>query len=92
MSQENQNALFEKIVKKAWENDNFKKSLIADPKAAIEAEFGVKVPAGIELKVVEQTAKLRYIVMPEKAGTLSEEQLDNVAGGGCTGYFCPIYW
>lgn len=92
MSQESQTALLEKIVKKAWENDTFKKSLIADPKAAIEAEFGVKVPADVELKVVEQTAKLKYIVMPEKSGALSEEQLDSVAGGGCVLDFCPVNW
>lgn len=81
-----------KITKKAWEDDTFKKALMADPHAAIEAEFGVQISKDVELKIIEQTAKMKYIVLPEKSEDLSDEQLDSVSGGGCIFDVCPINW
>lgn len=52
------------IIKKAWEDPAFKASLLADPAAALNAAFGIAIPAGIELKVVEESASLYYLVIP----------------------------
>src|SRR6185503_3944309 len=69
------------IVAKAWSDESFKKRLLADPTATLKAE-GVDVPAGVEVRAVENTDKLFHFVLPPKPkGELSAEDLDKVAGG-----------
>lgn len=55
----------EKIIQKAWEDEEFKKQLIADPKAAVKEAFGIDVPDSIEVEVVEETANKYYFVLPQ---------------------------
>ena len=72
-----------KIIAKAWREPAFKAKLIADPQATLK-EAGVTVPAGVTVKVVENTDAQFYFVLPPKpAGQLSDEALDSVAGGAC---------
>jgi hypothetical protein len=52
------------IIKKAWEDSTFKKSLTADPKKTIMEAFGVEIPGEIEVKVVEETPSLYYLTIP----------------------------
>src|ERR1700730_11668228 len=50
---------------------------VIDPRGVL-SEFGLNLPADIEVRVWDSTAELRYLVLPERpAGTaqLSEEQL-----------------
>jgi len=54
-----------KVVAKAWSSESFKKRLFAEPKTVLE-ENGVEVPDGLEIKVVEQTKDLVYVVIPFK--------------------------
>jgi hypothetical protein len=54
------------IIKKSWEDDTFKKLLLSEPKKAIKEAFGVDIPAGIELKVVEESPSLYYLTLPPK--------------------------
>ena len=78
--------LEQEIIKKAWEDDNFKKDLMDKPHEAI-ARFGVHVPKQVEVKVVEESAKVVYLVLPVNQEELSDTQLDNVAGGFDFGVF-----
>ncbi len=74
------------IVAKAWSDPAFKAKLIADPYTTFK-EAGLAVHAGVTLKVVENTEKDFYVVLPPKAtGELSEEMLDKVAGGDYKGF------
>lgn len=60
-----------------------KAKLMANP-AAVLAEHGVKVPAGMTVKVLENTPKLYHLVLPNVAsgsGKLSDEELAAAAGG-----------
>jgi hypothetical protein len=70
------------ITARAWSDDAFKKRLLADPAAALK-EYGLGVPAGIQIKVLENTDKLLNLVLPIKPAPeeLSEEELHRVAGG-----------
>lgn len=52
------------IIQKAWEDASFKQELLADPKKAIEASFGIVVPSDIELVAVEETTSKFYLVIP----------------------------
>jgi hypothetical protein len=52
-----------KVIAKAWSDPPFKEKFLANPKAVLE-ENGITVPPGADVKVVEQTEKLIYIVLP----------------------------
>jgi hypothetical protein len=52
-----------KVVAKAWSDKSFKERLMSEPRTVLEAE-GISVPPGSEVKVVEQTDKLVYVVVP----------------------------
>ncbi|MFZ2955984.1 MAG: NHLP leader peptide family RiPP precursor [Candidatus Ozemobacteraceae bacterium] len=55
------------MIAKVWADQTFKEKLIAEPRKVLEAE-GIKVPEGVEVKVVEQTDKTIYFVIPKAEG------------------------
>jgi hypothetical protein len=78
-----------KLVGRAWEDEAFKQALLNDPCAAIEQATGLKLPAGLDVKVLEETSDTLYLVVPVnplgqalEEGELSDETLAVVAGGG----------
>ncbi|WP_019991417.1 NHLP leader peptide family RiPP precursor [Rudanella lutea] len=80
--------LYAEVVQKAWEDDQFKSDLVANPIAAIEKLTGQKlnIPQGKTLVVRDQTDRSTvYINLPAKPITedveLNEDQLEVVAGG-----------
>lgn len=79
----------EAIISKAWEDENFRKELLAEPIKAIEKLTGVKVvlPEGKSLVITDQTDKSKiYVNIPAEPEIenmeLTEEQLETIAGGG----------
>ncbi|HNP73458.1 MAG TPA: thiocillin family RiPP [Kouleothrix sp.] len=69
------------VVAKAWADDDFKARLLADP-ASVLAEAGLAPPAGVEVRAVENTSNVVYLTIPSKpSDELSDEQLNQVAGG-----------
>ncbi|MCL5289574.1 MAG: NHLP leader peptide family RiPP precursor [Firmicutes bacterium] len=73
--------LEQKLIKKAWEDSNFKKQLLSDPKAVLEKELGQALPEKLQDQAVEETSNTVYIRIPRNPEELSEDELDNVAGG-----------
>jgi hypothetical protein len=55
-----------KLIEKALDDPTFRQRLIQDPRGAISSELGIEIPAGIEVKVVEETANTIYIVLPSQ--------------------------
>jgi nitrile hydratase len=56
---------------------NYRKRSVIDPRGVMR-EFGQEVPDGVEVRVHDSTADMRYLVLPVRpAGTekLSEEEL-----------------
>jgi hypothetical protein len=69
------------VISKAWKDPQFKEKLLSDPRAALE-EAGIKPPAGVEIKVVENTAHTAHLVLPPPPSPeISEESLALVSGG-----------
>jgi hypothetical protein len=66
-----------KIVKKALTDAGFRSALLANPKAALEAELGVKLPASLNVTVVQESPNSAFLVLPHSGGgqELSEEEL-----------------
>lgn len=74
----------DKIIAKALKDPQFREALKKDPAAVIEKELGIKVPAGVKIKIVEDTAQAVHLVLPpakSKDGELGDKDLDKVAGG-----------
>ena len=72
-----------KAIARAWNDADYKSKLLSHPRAAL-AEAGVDVPAGTTVKVMENTAETTHVVLPvapNKAGEMSIDELEKVAGG-----------
>ncbi len=81
-----------RLIARAWQDAVFRRTLLADPEAAVREELGVDVLAGVELKVVEESAERLYIVLPanideahETLGEFAEEELGTLAASMVAG-------
>lgn len=73
--------MYGQVVARSWADEEFKARLLADP-AAVLREEGFPVPTGIEVRAVESTDSVLYLNLPPRpSDELSDEQLDQVAGG-----------
>ena len=78
----------QRLVQRSLEDDSFRQSLLADPRAVVEQELGTPLPEGMEIQAVEETADTIYLVIPpisssDQSGEgLSDQELEAVAGGG----------
>ena len=77
--------LEEKIIARAWTDDEFRRKFVADPKGQFEAHLGTTLPNSLKMKVHEETPDSLHFVIPQKPvenlDELSEEDLEKVAGG-----------
>jgi hypothetical protein len=77
------------LVVRALRDPEFKKQLVSDPKAAYEAQLAsireaAKLPANLTVKAFEESGNVLYFRLPQppvQGGELSEEELEQVAGG-----------
>ena len=77
---ETPNEMRMKVTHKASTDADFRARLVSDPKAAIGAELGVSLPAGLTVEVHEESAETAHLVLPPPS-KLSESDLHAVAGG-----------
>ncbi|PWW05160.1 putative ribosomally synthesized peptide [Paenibacillus cellulosilyticus] len=54
------------IVNKAWAEPEFKQQLLDNPLQALKQAFGITMPEGSNLKVVEETTTSHYLVIPPR--------------------------
>ena len=73
-------AMRERLLAKATGDETFRARLLSDPKAAVQDELGLTVPAGFTIKVHEEAADTSHLVLPPPAG-LDEAELALAAGG-----------
>jgi Nitrile hydratase, alpha chain len=75
-----------RIIQRRLEDGAFRQQLLADPRATVEQELGTRLPEGVEVRAVEETAQTAYLVLPSAShagedGELSDRELEAVAGG-----------
>jgi hypothetical protein len=72
-----------KVFAKAWLDEEFKRRLLSAPALVLE-EAGITFPPGVEVRMLENTREVQYLVLPNKPADteLSEEMLADVAAGG----------
>jgi len=72
--------LWGQLVAKAWSDEELKQRLIDDP-ATVLQEHDIEVPYDVELKVVEDTDRVRHLVLPAcPSEELADEDLTCSAG------------
>jgi hypothetical protein len=52
------------VVKRAWQDDAFKRPLLTAPRATLEAALGVTLPAGLNIYIHEQAPTDSHLVLP----------------------------
>jgi hypothetical protein len=75
-----QSKMYAQIIARAWQDDVFRQRLIASPTAVFE-ENGIRVSNGVTIRVMESTPDTYYVCLPLRPDELSDEMLDQVAGG-----------
>ena len=89
--QNEQSRKWQKIVAKAWADEDYKQRLLDDPAAILAAE-GMEIAAGVEIKVVEATDKQAWMILPPKPadGKIEDglERLSAIEWKGCCICFC----
>jgi Nitrile hydratase, alpha chain len=81
-----------RLVQRSLQDDAFRRRLLEDPRATVEQELGTRLPEGVEVRAVEETADTIYLVLPGRSadvqgGELSDQELEAVAGGASA--MCP---
>jgi len=75
------------VISRAWTDEDFKARFVDDP-VSVLAEAGIETPAGMEFRVVENTANVVHIILPPAPAEeveLTDEALEVVAGGSTAG-------
>ena len=82
---------YAQIVAKCWADPAFKARLLANTNATLAAE-GVNIPAGVEVRVVENSAHVVYVALPAPPaeGEIAEEDLTSVVGAQLVA--CSASW
>lgn len=82
MNPQQQAEKMSQIYAKSFSDEGFRRSLLADPAAALRAE-GISLPAGVEVVAVENDDKVFNLVIPalQTEGDLSDAELTEVTGG-----------
>jgi hypothetical protein len=76
-----------RLVQRSLEDEDFRRRLLADPKAVVEEELATRLPEEVQVRVVEKTADTIYLVLPSASSLggegeeLSDQELEAVAGG-----------
>jgi hypothetical protein len=76
----------QRLIEKAMKDESFRKYLIENPDAAIEAETGIKTPETMKIIVLVEDPQTVYLVLPQNTAAndimeLSDAELEAVAGG-----------
>ena len=73
------------IIAKAWKDDAYKQELLTHPKAVIEREFEIQLPAEVNVQVIEENTTSFCFVLPMRPEVpgqeLDESELEALAGG-----------
>jgi hypothetical protein len=80
---------WEPIVGRAWEDDEFKKQLLANPTAVLK-EHGVEAMPGVRIRVLENSASIVHLTVPTKPDTPPTRE--EVASAAADSYLDNQLW
>jgi hypothetical protein len=79
-----------KIVKRCWEDEEFREEFSADPAGAFVRYLGIPAASLPKISVHQEKPGSWHIVLPVKpahAGELSDQDVERVAGAGVSGFY-----
>ena len=88
----NRSELQKEVVKEVMSNSEFRKQLLANPKETLNKNFKTDFSDKINVNIIEEDQNTVNIIVPEASSELSDDELENVAGGGCFLKLCPVKW
>jgi hypothetical protein len=53
-----------RLIQRSLQDEDYRRRLLADPKAALEEELGTPLPEAVRIVAVEETADTIYLVLP----------------------------
>jgi nitrile hydratase len=62
-----------------YKSFEYRSRVVREPRAVL-AEFGMEVPDGVELQVVDSTSEQRYLVLPMRPGGTEGWSVERLAG------------
>ncbi|WP_437718446.1 NHLP leader peptide family RiPP precursor [Sorangium sp. So ce448] len=71
------------IVSRVWKDEGYKQRLLKDPKAVLAEELGTQISEKVEVRVLEETPNVRYLVIPyskDRFRTVTEVELLSASG------------
>ncbi|HEY9449665.1 MAG TPA: NHLP leader peptide family RiPP precursor [Gemmatimonadaceae bacterium] len=82
----------EQVLNRALQDADFRKELVASPRATLSSLYGVSIPDEADVQVFEETTNSHHVVIPPDLAQMNEEltdeQLEAVAGG----WFLQLAW
>jgi Nitrile hydratase, alpha chain len=84
-----------RLINRSLEDEDFRQRLLDDPKGTVEQELGSGLPEGVEVRAVEESPQTIYLVLPSasavgEGGEISDQQLEDVAGGNVLPPSTPV--
>ncbi len=70
------------MMQHAWANPALKQELLTDPKTVIGREMGEFIPDFIDIKVLAETTRRWWLIVPPRPDTLPEAEPDHANIGG----------
>lgn len=72
--------MLNQVITRAQKDTSFRDKLLADPMGTLRAA-GCALPPGLQVKALENTSELYYLVLPPRKKALTVEMLDKVTAG-----------
>jgi len=69
------------VSSRVMKDAEFRKNVLANPKAVLAKEYQIKLPKNLKLKILEDTAKTTHLVLPPTTG-LTRAGLNKENGQG----------
>lgn len=62
-----------------YRSDDYRRRIVSEPRVVL-SEFGLELPQGVQIRVVDSTAECRYLVIPRRPHGIENLAIDEIEG------------